>query len=195
MSRCCHRLAWSRLHSCCHIVCVWLVILAIATNHRCRREFHVIQLAKNARMAEVDNNTGLNETISEQKDACRKNDKLLDTKHALRKRQSFKFSRSDRDIYVNNKTSFKVSHLTTITFRSLQFLHCRFETNTSVCYSIYLTLSVCKYFEGTIVQMRETIRQRRAWAGHPWSWCCCMQSCQLGSAIEGNSSWDFRSWY
>jgi len=60
-------------------------------------------------MTEVDSNPGLNETISKQKGACRKNGKLsLDTKHALRKRQPFKFTRSDRDIYVNNKTPFKV---------------------------------------------------------------------------------------
>lgn len=65
--------------------------------------------ARNARMAEVDSNPGLNETISEQKSACRKNGKLsLDAKHALRKRQPFMFARSDRDIYVNNKTPFKV---------------------------------------------------------------------------------------
>ncbi|XP_077273569.1 ribonuclease P protein subunit p20 [Temnothorax americanus] len=59
-------------------------------------------------MAKVDSNPGSNETLSGQKGACRKNDKLpLDAKHALRKRQPFKFSRSDRDIYVNNKTPFK----------------------------------------------------------------------------------------
>ncbi|XP_071632124.1 ribonuclease P protein subunit p20-like isoform X3 [Temnothorax longispinosus] len=59
-------------------------------------------------MATVDSNPELNETLSGQKGACRKNDKLpLDAKHALRKRQPFKFSRSDRDIYVNNKTPFK----------------------------------------------------------------------------------------
>ncbi|XP_011162295.1 ribonuclease P protein subunit p20 isoform X1 [Solenopsis invicta] len=59
-------------------------------------------------MAEVNNNPELNETVSEQKGVCRKSNKFsLDAKHALRKRQSFKSSRSDRDIYVNNKTPFK----------------------------------------------------------------------------------------
>lgn len=61
-----------------------------------------------SRMAEVDSDPRLNETISERKDACRKNGKLsLDARHALRKRQPFRFARSDRDIFVNNKTPFK----------------------------------------------------------------------------------------
>lgn len=78
---------------------------------RCRQcsTWHVTQPARNARMAEVNNNPELNETVSEQKGVCRKSNKFsLDAKHALRKRQSFKSSRSDRDIYVNNKTPFKV---------------------------------------------------------------------------------------
>lgn len=67
------------------------------------------RLARNARMAEVNSNPGVNETTSEEKSACRKNGKLsLGAKHVLRKRQPFKFTRSDRDIYVNNKTPFKV---------------------------------------------------------------------------------------
>ncbi|KYM82138.1 PREDICTED: ribonuclease P protein subunit p20-like [Atta cephalotes] len=56
-------------------------------------------------MAEIDSNSGLNKTISEQKGICRK--KLSLNEHALRKRQVFKFVTSDRDIYVNNKTPFK----------------------------------------------------------------------------------------
>ncbi|XP_012532680.1 ribonuclease P protein subunit p20-like [Monomorium pharaonis] len=59
-------------------------------------------------MAEVNNSSELNKTVSKQKGACRRNGKFsLDANNALRKRQSFKFFRNDRDIYVNNKTPFK----------------------------------------------------------------------------------------
>ncbi|KAL0122650.1 hypothetical protein PUN28_007402 [Cardiocondyla obscurior] len=59
-------------------------------------------------MAEVNSNLTLNKTISEQNSVRRKKKKLpLDARHALRKQQPFKFNKSDKDVYMNNKTSFK----------------------------------------------------------------------------------------
>jgi len=106
-------------------------------------------------MAEIDSNSGLNKTISEQKGACRK--KLSLNEHALRKRQVFKFVTSDRDIYVNNKTPFKVSHVKVIiTFQSLQ-LRCRFKTNAHLFRNSVVAFSqIFVNILGTIIQMRET---------------------------------------
>ncbi|KAL6433004.1 hypothetical protein ACFW04_006356 [Cataglyphis niger] len=59
-------------------------------------------------MAEANENPrGLSETTPELKDTHRKND-LSNSKHIPRKKQFSKLKQNGRDIYVHNKTSFKV---------------------------------------------------------------------------------------
>ncbi|XP_072758151.1 ribonuclease P protein subunit p20 [Anoplolepis gracilipes] len=58
-------------------------------------------------MAEAnDNSRGLSETTPKRKDIRCKTG-LSNSKHVLRKKQSLELKKNGRDIYVNNKTSFK----------------------------------------------------------------------------------------
>lgn len=62
-------------------------------------------------MAEVDDSLKLNKPNSEAlKSIYYKSDKIIlpSAKHVLRKKQPFKLKKSGKDIYVNNKTPFKV---------------------------------------------------------------------------------------
>ncbi|RLU19495.1 hypothetical protein DMN91_008052 [Ooceraea biroi] len=59
---------------------------------------------------EVDNNLNLSEPVSKQKSLSRRNGKTLASdkaKNVLEEGKPFKLRKSDKDIYVNNKTNFK----------------------------------------------------------------------------------------
>jgi len=61
---------------------------------------------------ETGNKRGSSKPISKQKSLSNKNGKTLalnNVKYILRKKQSIGLRKSDKEIYVNNKTNFKVS--------------------------------------------------------------------------------------
>ncbi|XP_025075041.1 ribonuclease P protein subunit p20-like isoform X1 [Pogonomyrmex barbatus] len=59
-------------------------------------------------MADVDGNAELNEiVVSAEKSTCCKNGTLSNGKYVLQKKEVFKLKKSDKDIYVNNKTPLK----------------------------------------------------------------------------------------
>jgi len=61
---------------------------------------------------ETGNKQGSSKPISKQKSLSNKNGKTLalnNVKYILRKKQSIGLRKSDKEIYVNNKTNFKVS--------------------------------------------------------------------------------------
>ena len=63
---------------------------------------------KNFRMAEVTHELELGEPDNQNTETSNKHEKKKDTKHIIKKRQPLCFPKRKEDIYVTNKTPFKV---------------------------------------------------------------------------------------